>query len=156
AGVQRRGRPGTTRELPGDRLRLRAALRHVHRRIARGRTARRLGSDGAPRGALVNEVLALIALVAALVAAVVRERRAAEAAVALGGAAILIAADVLSWGDARAEAGDLAPTLVVLAALLVLGDGCERAGLFDALAARMAAGARGSGVRLLGLVFAAA
>jgi arsenical pump membrane protein len=104
----------------------------------------------------VNEVLALVALLAALAAAVVRDRRAPEAAVALGGAAVMIAAGVISWEDARAEAGDLAPTLVVLAALLVLGDGCERAGLFDALAARMAAGARGSGVRLLGLVFAAA
>jgi arsenical pump membrane protein len=104
----------------------------------------------------VNEALALVALLAALAAAVVRDRRAPEAAVALGGAAALIAAGVLSWDDARAEANDLAPTLVVLASLLVLGDGCERAGLFDALAARMAAGARGSGVRLLGLVFAAA
>jgi arsenical pump membrane protein len=105
---------------------------------------------------LVIELLALVALVAALAAAVVRDRRAPEAAVALGGAAVLIAAGVLSWDDAWNETGDLAPTLVVLASLLVLGDGCERAGLFDALAAWIAAGARGSGVRLLGLVFAAA
>jgi arsenical pump membrane protein len=104
----------------------------------------------------VAEALALVALFAALGAAIVRHDRAPEALVALGGAAILIAVGVLSWSDARDEAGDLAPTLVVLAALLVLGDGCERAGLFDALAARMAYGARGSGVRLLALVFAAA
>ena len=63
---------------------------------------------------------------------------------------------MLGWGDAREEAGDLAPTLVVLAALLVLGDGCERAGLFDALAARLARGARGTRSRLLGLVVIAA
>ncbi len=44
----------------------------------------------------------------------------------------------------------------MLAALLVLGDGCERAGVFDALATRMATGARGSGSRMLALVFAAA
>ena len=62
----------------------------------------------------------------------------------------------LSWGDARDEAADLAPTLVVLASLLVLGEGCEKAGLFDALAARLAAGARGSGPRLLTLVVGAA
>jgi arsenical pump membrane protein len=101
------------------------------------------------------EALALIALFAALAAAIVRHDRAPEALVALGGAATLIALGVLSWSDARDEAGDLAPTLVVLAALLVLGDGCERAGLFDALAARMATGAAGSGARLLALVFAA-
>ena len=82
------------------------------------------------------EALALVALFAALAAAIARHDRAPEALVALGGAAILIAVGVLSWSDARDEAGDLAPTLVVLAALLVLGDGCERAGLFDAQATR--------------------
>ncbi len=102
------------------------------------------------------EALALVALFATLAAAIVRLDKAPEALVALGGAAVLIATGVLSWSDARDEAGDLAPTLAVLAALLVLGDGCERAGLFDALAARMATGARGSGVRLLVLVLAAA
>ena len=44
----------------------------------------------------------------------------------------------------------------MLASLLVLGDGCERAGLFDALAARMAVRARGDGPRLLAYVFGAA
>ncbi len=102
------------------------------------------------------EALALAALAAALAAAIARLDRAPEALVALGGAAVLIAVGALHWSDARDEAGDLATTLVVLAALLVLGDGCERAGLFDALAARMAVGARGKGVRLLALVFAAA
>jgi len=97
-----------------------------------------------------------VALVAAIAAAIVRDRRAPEAIVALGGAAILLAVGVLGWDDATDEAGALAPTLVVLAALLVLGDGCERAGLFDALAARLARGARGSGSRLLGLVVLAA
>jgi arsenical pump membrane protein len=62
----------------------------------------------------------------------------------------------LSWTDARHEAGDLASTLATLAGLLVLGLGCERAGVFAWVAARMAQGARGSAVRLLGLVFAAA
>ena len=97
-----------------------------------------------------------MALVAAIAAAIVRDRRAPEAVVALGGAALLLAVGVLGWGEARDEAGDLAPTLVVLAALLVLGDGCERAGLFDALAARLARGARGNASRLLGLVVIAA
>jgi arsenical pump membrane protein len=104
----------------------------------------------------VSEALALVALLAALAAAIARSKRAPEAVVALGGAAVLILAGAISWHGARTEAGDLAPTLVVLSALLVLGEGCERAGLFDALAGRMAAGARGSAVRLLALVFAAA
>jgi arsenical pump membrane protein len=104
----------------------------------------------------VSEALAVVALLAALGAAIARDRRAPEAVVALGGAAVLVLVGAISWHGARTEAGDLAPTLVVLTALLVLGEGCERAGLFDALAARIAAGARGSGVRLLALVFAAA
>lgn len=99
-------------------------------------------------------IVAAVALVAAIAAAIAR--RAPEALVALAGAAVLLAVGILNPSDALDEAESLAPTLVVLAALLVLGDGCERAGLFDALAARMAARARGSGPRLLVYVFAAA
>ena len=101
-------------------------------------------------------ILAAVLLAAAIAAAVVRDRRAPEFAVALGGAALLLAVGLLSWSEATDEFGDLAPTLVVLASLLVLGEGCERAGVFDALAARLAAGARGSGPRLLVLVVGAA
>jgi arsenical pump membrane protein len=104
----------------------------------------------------VAELLSLLALAAALAAAIVRDHRVPEAAVALGGALVLVLAGVLSWSDARHEASDIAPTLATLAGLLVLGLGCERAGVFDWLAARMAQGARGSAVRLLALVFAAA
>lgn len=99
-------------------------------------------------------ILAAAALVAAIAAAIAR--RAPEALVALAGAALLLVIGVLEPADALDEAESLASTLVVLAALLVLGDGCERAGLFDALAARMAARARGSGPRLLAYVFASA
>jgi arsenical pump membrane protein len=99
-------------------------------------------------------IIAVIALVATLAAAI--DRRTPEALVALAGAGVLLALGLLSPDDAADEAAVLAPTLVVLAALLVLGDGCERAGVFDALAARMASGARGSGPRMLALVFAAA
>src|SRR3954447_11458666 len=99
-------------------------------------------------------VLAGVALVAAIAAAI--GRRVPEAIVALAGAAILLLAGVLSWHDAVDETKDLAPTLIVLASLLVLGDGCERRGLVDALAARMAIQAKGKGARLLALVFAAA
>jgi arsenical pump membrane protein len=101
-------------------------------------------------------ILAAIALVAAIAAAVVRHDRAPEALVALGGAGVLLAVGALSWDDATDEAKALGPTLIVLASLLVLGEGCERAGVFDALAARLAAGARGSGTRLLTLVIGSA
>ncbi len=102
------------------------------------------------------ELLALLTLAAALAAAIARDRRFPEAAVALGGAAVLVATGVLSWSDARDEAGDLVSTLATLAGLLVLGLCCERAGVFSWLAERMAQGARGSATRLLALVFAAA
>ena len=99
-------------------------------------------------------IVAAVALVAAIGAAIIGG--VPEALVALVGAAVLIAIGALSWADAVDEARALAPTLVVLASLLVLGEGCERAGLFDALAARMAVRARGSGPRLLTLVVVAA
>jgi len=102
---------------------------------------------------VIAEGLAAVALVGAIAAAIANRR---EAWVALGGAGMLLAVGALGWGEAVEEAEGLAPTLVVLAALLVLGDGCERAGIFDALAARVARGARGSGSRLLGLVVASA
>jgi arsenical pump membrane protein len=86
----------------------------------------------------------------------VRPRWAPEALVALGGAALLVAVGALDWGDAKDEADAIGPTLALLGGLLVLGDGCERAGLFDALAAWIAGSARGSPRRLLALVFAAA
>jgi arsenical pump membrane protein len=104
----------------------------------------------------MEELLALAALAATLLAAIARDRRAPEAVVAAVAAVALVALGVLGPGDAVDEARALGPTLAVLAALLVLGDGCERTGLFEALAARMAAGARGSGPRLLGLVVVAA
>jgi arsenical pump membrane protein len=94
-------------------------------------------------------LLGLLALAAALAAAVVRDRRVPEAAVAAAGAAVLLLAGAISWSDAWHEARQLAPTLGFLAALLVLGEGCERAGLFSSLAAVMARAGRGSGGRLL-------
>jgi arsenical pump membrane protein len=105
---------------------------------------------------VVIEVLALAALAAALAAAVTRRRWLPEAAVALGGAALLVAVGGVSWDQAVDEARQVAPTLALLAGLLVLADGCERAGLFSTLADRIAGSSRGSPRRLLALVFGTA
>src|SRR3954469_7471013 len=108
----------------------------------------------APRGPVpVSEAAALVALVATLGAAVARARFAPDWVVAAVAALLLVATGVLSVDDARDAASDLSPTLGFLAALLLLADGCRRAGLFDALGAAMAAGARGRPRRLLALVF---
>ncbi len=104
----------------------------------------------------MSEALALIALAASLVAAVARPRWAPEWAVALGAAIVLVAVGVLSFSAARSALSRLGPTVGFLAALLVLSDGCRRAGVFDALGAWMARGARGQARRLLVMVFLAA
>src|SRR3954447_1534624 len=104
----------------------------------------------------MSEAAALLALVATLAAAVARPRYAPDWAVAAAGAALLVVFGVLSVDDARSAAGDLAPTLAFLAALLLLADGCRAAGLFEALGAAIATGARGRPRRLLAMVFAAA
>ena len=104
----------------------------------------------------MSEALALLALAATLFAAVAQPRWAPDWAVASGAAVLLVLGGVLSFTGARHALGDLGPTVGFLAALLVLADGCRRAGLFEALGAGMARGARGAPRRLFALVFAAA
>ena len=100
--------------------------------------------------------LSLLVLAVALAAAVARPRLLPEWAAACGGAALLVAVGAVSAHDAGAALRDLAPTVGFLAALLVLADGCRREGLFTALGALMAQGARDDPRRLLVLVFAVA
>src|SRR5690349_11712411 len=104
----------------------------------------------------MSEAAALLALLATLAAAVVRPRYAPDWAVAAACAALLVVTGVLSLDDARSAASDSGPTLGFLAALLLLADGCREAGLFEALGAAIASGARGRPRRLLAMVFAAA
>jgi arsenical pump membrane protein len=104
----------------------------------------------------LSEAVALIVLAASLAAAVARPRWAPEWAVAAVGAALLVAVGILSFKGARSALSSLGPTVGFLAALLVLADGCRRAGVFDALGAWMARGARANARRLLVMVFAAA
>ena len=86
--------------------------------------------------------LALAALIATLAAAIARPRRLPDWAVAAGSAGGVLAGAISST-SARDALEDLGPTVAFAAALLVLADGCRRAGLFAYLGAAMAAGARG-------------
>jgi arsenical pump membrane protein len=104
----------------------------------------------------MSEVVSLVVLAACLAAAVARPRWAPDWGVAAGGALLLVAVGVLSVKSARSALGQLGPTVGFLAALLVLADGCRRAGVFDALGAGMAIGSRGRPSRLLAMVFLAA
>lgn len=99
------------------------------------------------------EALALVALAVSLTAAVARWRRAPDWVVATVAALVLVLVGALSVHDARTALGRLGPTVGFLAALLILADGCRRAGVFDALGALMAFGSRRRPRRLLGMVF---
>jgi len=100
--------------------------------------------------------LSLTGLAATLAVAITRPPWLPEAVVAIAAAAGLVAVGAVSVNHARQAVGHLAPTIGFLAALLLLADGCRRAGLFQALGALMARGSRDSPRRLLALVFAAA
>jgi arsenical pump membrane protein len=104
----------------------------------------------------VNEAIALVALALSLAAAVARWRRAPDWAVAAAAAVVVVLVGAISFHGARTSLGRLGPTVGFLAALLVLADGCRRAGMFDALGALMAFGSRRRPRRLLGMVFMAA
>src|SRR3984885_1550142 len=101
----------------------------------------------------MSEIVSLAVLAACLAAAVARPRWAPDWVVAAGGAVVLMLVGILSFAGARAALRELGPTVGFLAALLVLADGCRRAGLFDALGAWMAIGSRGLPSRLLAMVF---
>ena len=100
--------------------------------------------------------LALVVLAATLAAAVTRPPYLSEAVVATAVAVVLLIVGVVGLSQVGDALGDLGPTVVFLAALLVIADGCRREGLFDAMGALMARGSRGSPQRLLALVFAVA
>jgi arsenical pump membrane protein len=100
--------------------------------------------------------LALTSLACALATAVMRPPRLPEAVVATGGAVLLVLAGAIGAGEAGDAVRELGPTVGFLAALLLIGEGCRRDGLFDAVGAVMARRSRGSPRRLLALVFAIA
>jgi arsenical pump membrane protein len=104
----------------------------------------------------MSEAFALVVLGASLLAAIARWRWAPDWAVAAAGAALLVAVGVLGTSGARSALRELGPTVGFLAALLLLADGCRRAGMFGALGALMARGSRGRPGRLLAMVFVVA
>jgi arsenical pump membrane protein len=104
----------------------------------------------------VSEAVALVALAASLAAAIARPRWAPDWIVACAAAVLVVLAGALSLSGARTALRGLGPTIGFLAALLLLADGCRRAGMFDALGVWMARGAQRRPRRLLALVFVVA
>jgi arsenical pump membrane protein len=100
--------------------------------------------------------LALVLLAATLGAAVARPPYLSEAVAASVGAAVLVIVGAVGLSGAGDALRDLGPTVGFLAAMLLIADGCRREGLFDAMGAMMARGARGSPQRLMAFVFAIA
>lgn len=92
----------------------------------------------------------------ALASAVARPRWLPESVAAAGGALVLIAGGAIDGARAWHAVREVAPALVVLAALLLVAEGGRRDGLFDAIGHAIAQGTAGRPTRLLAAVFAAA
>jgi arsenical pump membrane protein len=99
------------------------------------------------------ETVALLLLAATLAFAVVRPRGLPEAVAAVPAALLVVTLGILPARAAWDELRQLGPTLGFLAAVLLLGELCEREGLFAAAGQRMASASGGRPVALLGLVF---
>lgn len=93
--------------------------------------------------ALLREAVPVVALLALLAVAYAHPRRRTEAAVALGAAALALSAGLLGAGEAWHAVRDLLAVAGFLAAILVVSQVCERAGLFEAAAARLTRGGAG-------------
>lgn len=100
-----------------------------------------------------QEILAIAALAGVLVFAVVRPKGLPEVVAAGPAAALLIAAGAIPASRAWAEAVQLAPVVIFLGAILVLGHLCEEEGLFEATSDLIARASRGRPTTLLGYVF---
>jgi arsenical pump membrane protein len=79
-----------------------------------------------------------------------------EAVAAVPAAGLVVAVGAVSWRDAWTEVGGLGPTVGFLAAVLVLGQVADDAGVFAYLGSLTVRGSGGSPQRLLVLVFVVA
>lgn len=111
-------------------------------------------------GTPVAAALAVALLVAVLAFAVIRPRGLPEAVAGVPAAVVVVAAGLLPWRSAAAEATRLAPVVGFLAAVLLLARLAADEGLFQAAGAWMAARRRrhgsGDAQRLLVSVFTVA
>lgn len=99
--------------------------------------------------------MSLLLLAVVLAVTVLRPRHLPESVVAVACAGLLLGVGAVSWSQAVDELRLLAPVLVFLAAVLVLGACCAHEGLFEAVGSWIAHSHGGPG-RLLALVFAVA
>lgn len=105
---------------------------------------------------LVAEGIALVVLLAVLAFAVVRPKGLPEAVAAVPGALLLLVLGIVDWPAAVEQGETMLPTVVFLAAILMLSDLCAREGLFAAAGDIMARRSKGEPGRLLILTFVVA
>lgn len=99
---------------------------------------------------------ALVALALAMGAALLRSPRIPDWLVAGVGAGVLVLSGALPTDAAARTVRELAPTLVFLAALLLLAEGCRASGLFEAAGERVARAGGGTPRSIFGAAFALA
>ncbi len=104
---------------------------------------------------MLGLAVSLVLLAVVLVVSITRPRLLPESVVALACAGVALVSGVVSWEQATDELSHLAPVLVFLAAVLLLGTCCGSEGLFDAVGSWIARSRGGQG-RLLLSVFAVA
>jgi arsenical pump membrane protein len=107
-------------------------------------------------GGASAELVALALLAAVLAFAMAQPRGLPEATVAVPAAAATVLLGLVSPSEALRKAGELAPTVGFLAAILVLSYLADVEGLFGWLGDQLAVASAGRPTRLLGLVFVAA
>jgi arsenical pump membrane protein len=98
------------------------------------------------------ETLAVAILAASLIVAIARPLGLGEAVVALPGAVIVVLTGIVPFHDALDRIEEIGPTVGFLAAILVFGNLCAEAGVFDYLGAVAARTSRARPRRLLALV----